>query len=60
MVILWHATPRSNLASIAERGLLTALARGRLAVVWLHTRSQTQRIYWDLVLARHQVEKLGF
>ena len=37
---LFHATPRRNLASIRRRGLLTAKSKGKLPVVWLHSRSR--------------------
>jgi hypothetical protein len=37
---LFHATPRRNLASILKRGLLTAKAKGKLPLVWLHSASR--------------------
>jgi len=52
-MLLFHATPRSNLASILRSGLLCARALGRRKVVWLHSRSFTG---WALLhcRARHQ------
>ncbi len=39
-MILFHVTPLRNFASIKRRGLLTAKSKGRLPVVWLHSRSR--------------------
>ena len=38
---LRHATPTRNLASIRQRGPLTAKSKGRLPVVWLHAASRS-------------------
>jgi hypothetical protein len=40
-VLLRHATPRRNLASILARGLLTAESKGRMPVVWLHSPARS-------------------
>jgi hypothetical protein len=40
-MLLRHATPRRNLASIKRRGLLTAKSRGRLPAVWLHSPARS-------------------
>ena len=39
---LYHATPTRNRASIQRRGLLTAMSRGKLPVVWLHSASRRE------------------
>jgi hypothetical protein len=40
-VTLRHATFRRNLESIRARGLLAALARGKLKAVWLHSSARS-------------------
>ncbi len=40
-MLLRHATPSRNLASIQRLGLLTSKSRGKLKVVWLHAPSRT-------------------
>lgn len=40
-MILYHATPKSNLESITANGLDPALAIGKIKGVWLHTKSKT-------------------
>jgi hypothetical protein len=40
-VLVRHATPSCNLASIRRDGLLSGKSQGRLAVVWLHALSKT-------------------
>lgn len=40
-MLLRHATPRKNLASIQQLGLLCSKSQGRLKVVWLHAPSKT-------------------
>ena len=35
-MLLRHATPARNLDSIRRRGLLTAMSRGALPLIWLH------------------------
>jgi hypothetical protein len=40
-MILRHATPRKNMPSIDQQGLLTSKSKGRLPVVWLHAPSKT-------------------
>jgi hypothetical protein len=51
-MLLRHATPRKNLASIERLGLLTSKSQGRLPVVWLHAPSKTA---WAMlhVVKRH-------
>jgi hypothetical protein len=53
-VTFYHATPTRNLPSILEVGLDPAYARGRLRVVWLHSRG---RRAWAIphVAERHNV-----
>ncbi len=50
-MLLRHATPLRNLASIHRRGLLTAKSQGRLPAVWLHATSKTP---WATI---HTVER---
>lgn len=54
-VTLRHATPRKNVRSIHEHGLLPWLAKGRLRAVWLHSPAQTD---WAIahVARRHAVD----
>lgn len=54
-VTLRHASPRRNVASIHENGILPWLAKGRLRVVWLHSPAQTD---WAVahVAKRHSVD----
>src|SRR4051794_17219374 len=40
-LLVRHATPARNLASIQRDGLLTGKSRGRLAAVWFHALSKT-------------------
>src|SRR5947209_18749726 len=40
-MLLRHATPLRNLASIQRTGLLCSRSRGRLPVVWLHCASKS-------------------
>jgi hypothetical protein len=51
-MLLRHATPRRNLASIGLQGLLTSKSQGRLKAVWLHAPSKTA---WAMlhVVKRH-------
>ena len=39
-VKLYHATPRRNLESIKRNGLDPNLAKGKEALIWLHTASR--------------------
>jgi hypothetical protein len=41
MLLLRHATPRKNLASIRRAGLLCSRSRGPRPVVWLHAPGRT-------------------
>ena len=41
-MLLRHATPTRNLASIRRAGLLTSKSQGRLPVVWLHATGKTE------------------
>jgi hypothetical protein len=52
-MILRHATPRSNLASIRMDGLLTAKSKGKLPAVWLHAPALTS---WAVI---HTVKRHG-
>lgn len=52
-VKLYHATPARNLASIRKRGLLTAKSKGKLPVVWFHTRNRRD---WAIV---HTMQRHG-
>jgi hypothetical protein len=52
-MLLRHATPRRNLPGICRRGLLCAMSRGRLPVVWLHAASKSP---WALL---HTVRRHG-
>jgi hypothetical protein len=51
-MLLRHASPSRNLASIKRFGLLTSKSKGRLPVVWLHVPSKTP---WAMlhVVKRH-------
>ena len=40
-MLLRHATPRRNLASIKRSGLLTAKSQGRMPAVWLHSPARS-------------------
>ena len=52
---LYHATPKSNLASIRANGLDPNRSRGAKSEVWLHTRSRRE---WAILhtTARHKCE----
>jgi hypothetical protein len=52
-MLLRHATPLRNLASIYRRGLLTAKSQGKRRVVWLHAPAKTP---WATI---HTVERHG-
>ena len=39
---LYHATLKSNLESIHEKGINPSFSRGAVKVIWLHTRSKTE------------------
>ncbi len=56
-VTIQHATPRRNVRSIFLRGLLPALARGKLKAVWLHASNRTD---WATahVARRHHVQEV--
>ena len=55
---LYHATPRRNLASIRRRGLLTAKSKGKLPVVWLHSRGR--RVWASLhTIKRHGTKNVA-
>jgi len=51
-MLLRHATPKRNLASIQRSGLLFSKSKGKLKVVWLHASSKTA---WAMlhVVKRH-------
>ena len=51
-MLLRHATPARNLASIRRAGLLTSKSQGRLPVVWMHAAGKTE---WAVlhVVRRH-------
>ena len=51
-MLLRHATLARNVNSILQRGLLCRKSKGRLKVVWLHSRS---RSHWALshTVGRH-------
>ena len=53
-IVLQHATPRRNLASIFCTGLQPSLARGKKKVVWLHAVGKSR---WAVqhVARRHHV-----
>lgn len=40
-MLLRHATPRRNLGTIQQSGLLCSKSQGRLSVVWLHSPSKS-------------------
>jgi hypothetical protein len=52
-MLLRHATPRRNLPSIRQRGLLCSKSRGRLPVVWLHSPAKSA---WAVL---HTVKRHG-
>src|SRR5436190_23126379 len=52
-MLLRHATPRKNLASIQRLGLLTSKSKGKLKVVWLHCPTKTA---WATI---HTVKRHG-
>jgi hypothetical protein len=52
-MLLRHATPIRNLASIRRLGLLTRKSQGKRKVVWLHTASKSE---WATL---HTVERHG-
>lgn len=52
-MLLRHATPLRNLASVYRRGLLTAKSQGKRPVVWLHAPAKTA---WAAI---HTVERHG-
>ncbi len=52
-IVLRHATPRKNLQSIARRGLLCSMSRGKRKVVWVHAPSKSE---WA---ALHTVKRHG-
>lgn len=55
-VTLRHATPRRNVRSILGRGLLPAMAKGKLAAVWLHVASEKKTAWARAHVAkRHRV-----
>ena len=39
---LYHATLKSNLESIHEKGINPSFCRGAVKVIWLHTRSRNE------------------
>ena len=53
-MILYHATPRRNLASILESGLDPKRATGKIKGIWLHTASKTP---WAILhtIKRHKL-----
>lgn len=55
---LHHATPRRNLRSIARHGLLTAKSKGKMPVVWLHTKSRRD---WAMLhtMKRHRTSEVA-
>jgi hypothetical protein len=52
-MLLRHATPMKNLASIRQAGLLCSKSEGRLPVVWLHAPSKSA---WAML---HTVKRHG-
>jgi hypothetical protein len=52
-IVLRHATPRKNMASIERHGLLCSKSQGRLQVVWVHAPSKSP---WA---ALHTIERHG-
>ncbi len=52
-MLLRHATPKRNLPSIQQSGLLTRKSKGKLAVVWLHSPAKSA---WAAV---HTVRRHG-
>jgi hypothetical protein len=52
-MLLRHATPRKNLASIGKDGLLCRKSQGRLPVVWLHSPAKSA---WAML---HTVKRHG-
>lgn len=52
---LWHATTKSNVASIITNGLDPHKATGKIKGVWLHTRSKRE---WAILHTqkRHSVD----
>ena len=52
-MLLRHATPARNVASILRHGLLCAKSQGRRKVVWLHAPAKS---WWALI---HTVERHG-
>src|ERR1051325_3851383 len=52
-MLLRHATPVRNLASIRKGGLLTSKSQGKLPVVWLHAGGKTA---WAAI---HTVKRHG-
>ena len=54
-MILYHATPKSNLKSIEANGLQPRRSTGKIKGVWLHTAS---RRHWAILhtMKRHRTE----
>jgi hypothetical protein len=52
-MLLRHASPLRNLASIQRFGLLTNKSRGKLPVIWLHAASKSA---WAML---HSVKRHG-
>lgn len=53
-IVLYHVTPKENLASILQRGVLPQMSRGKDKVSWFVDRA---RLTWSCahVSARHSV-----
>ena len=52
---LYHATLKSNLDGIIEKGIDPSFSKGAEQVIWLHTRSKTE---WEILhtTQRYQCE----
>ena len=56
-MILYHATPKSNLKSIEANGLQPRRSKGKIKGVWLHTAS---RRHWAILHTqqRHKSQEI--
>ena len=56
-MILYHATPKSNLSSIEANGLQPHRSTGKIKGVWLHTPSKT---HWAILhtMKRHRTDEV--
>ena len=57
-MILYHATPKSNLPSIKAKGLQPRRSKGKIRGVWLHTASKR---HWAILhtMKRHKTDEIA-